>query len=108
MKKNLHLSIPGLILALAGAAFAFGGCTTADAGGPPDDAAITERVKSDFAHNDHLVSHPIKVRTENGVVHLSGLVATQSEKTEAEKDAMAVGGVKSVVNNLVVSDFRMQ
>ena len=93
---------------LAGAAFALGGCMTADAGGPPDDAAITQRVKSDFAHNDHLVSHPIKVWTENGVVHLSGLVASENEKMEAEKDTLAVGGVKSVVNNLVVSDLRMQ
>jgi osmotically-inducible protein OsmY len=108
MKKNLHPSAPVLIFALAGAAFAFGGCTTADAGGPPDDAAITQRVKNDFAHNDHLVSHQIKVWSENGVVHLSGLVATLSEKMEAEKDAMAVGGVKSVVNNIVVSDLRMQ
>jgi osmotically-inducible protein OsmY len=105
MKKNLHSSIPVLILALAGAAFAFGGCTT-DAGGPPDDAAITQRVENDFAHNYHLMSRPPKVRTENGVVHLSGLVATESLKEEAEKDALAVGGVKSVVNNIVVSDIR--
>jgi hyperosmotically inducible protein len=60
------------------------------------DAWITTKVKSEFATAKHLKASDISVSTNDGVVTLSGSVASDKQKTRAENIAKGVKGVKSV------------
>lgn len=60
------------------------------------DAWITTKVKTELATAKHVKASDISVETSDGVVTLSGMVSTKSEKTHAVKLAKAVKGVKSV------------
>ncbi|WP_049622594.1 BON domain-containing protein [Frateuria defendens] len=60
------------------------------------DAWITTKVKSEFATTKGIHATDINVDTSDGMVKLSGTVASEREKTKAEKVAKAVKGVKSV------------
>ena len=64
--------------------------------GKVDDAWITTKVKSEFAANKGVKATDITVSTNEGVVTLSGNVATTKEKTRATAIAKKVKGVKSV------------
>jgi hyperosmotically inducible protein len=67
------------------------------------DAAITTSVKSKLIANSGTSGRNIKVKTENGVVMLSGQVKSESEKTLALQIAGSTKGVKNVQDGLVVS-----
>jgi osmotically-inducible protein OsmY len=69
-----------------------------------DDAAITTAVKSKLMWSKHTEGMDTKVVTDNGKVELSGTVATQQAKQHAEKLAKNTDGVRSVSNQLQVSD----
>ncbi|MFS8137305.1 MAG: BON domain-containing protein [Thermomonas sp.] len=60
------------------------------------DAWITTKVKSDFGTTKGVSATDISVTTNDGVVMLSGNVASAAEKKHAKKIAMHVKGVKSV------------
>jgi hyperosmotically inducible protein len=60
------------------------------------DAWITTKVKSEFGTTKDVSATDISVSTNDGVVTLSGTVATQAEKARAERVAQSVKGVKSV------------
>ncbi|MEO7068816.1 MAG: BON domain-containing protein [Rhodanobacter sp.] len=60
------------------------------------DAWITTKVKSEFATKKGIKGSEISVETHDGVVTLSGTVATNMEKTKAKRVASKVKGVKSV------------
>jgi hyperosmotically inducible periplasmic protein len=64
--------------------------------GKTDDAWITTKVKSEFATKKAVKGSDISVTTTEGVVALTGTVTTAKEKSNAEKIAKAVKGVKSV------------
>jgi len=103
MKMILPRSSIGLTLALAGA-LVLGACATpADSGKPIDDATIASRVKGDLSSNDHLSGYNLRVSVVNGVVYLHGMVGSLDLKSEAERLAMSVGGVKSVENDVDVN-----
>jgi len=53
---------------------------------------------------DPMIPHPeqIRVRTENYVVTLEGLVSSQAEKERAEQDAWCLFAVDKVINQLTV------
>jgi osmotically-inducible protein OsmY len=53
---------------------------------------------------DPMISHPdqIRIRTQNYVVTLDGLVDTQAEKERAEQDAWCLFAVDKVINQLAV------
>ncbi|HRK78110.1 MAG TPA: BON domain-containing protein [Thiobacillus sp.] len=53
---------------------------------------------------DPMIPHPeqIRIHTDNYVVTLEGLVATQTEKDRAEQDAWCLFAVDKVINNLAV------
>ncbi|HEY5080189.1 MAG TPA: BON domain-containing protein [Opitutaceae bacterium] len=67
-----------------------------------DDASITSQVK--FALLSHRSTSAIstKVTTENGVVNISGVAASDAEKSLVTKLAQDTRGVKSVVNDMSV------
>lgn len=60
------------------------------------DAWITTKVKSEFGTTKGVKATDISVETSDGVVTLSGTVATAKEKARAERVAKKVKGVKSV------------
>ncbi|HEY4291711.1 BON domain-containing protein [Luteibacter sp.] len=72
--------------------------------GKADDAWITTKVKSEFATAKNVKATDISVDTKEGMVTLTGTVATAAEKSKAEHLAKSVKGVKSVdASGLTVS-----
>lgn len=72
--------------------------------GKVDDTWITTKVKSDFAADKAVKATDISVSTSDGVVTLTGTVATAKEKSHAESLAKKIKGVKSVdASGLTVS-----
>lgn len=69
-----------------------------------DDATITTAVKSKLLWSKHTEGMDTKVVTNAGKVELSGTVATQQAKQQAEKLAKNTDGVRSVDNKLQVGD----
>jgi osmotically-inducible protein OsmY len=67
-----------------------------------DSSAITATVKADLLAEPGLSSMQISVETYKDVVQLSGFVDSYDVKRRAGSIAMAVDGVKSVRNDLVV------
>lgn len=66
------------------------------------DSAITMKVKAELLATEGIRPTGIRVRTENGVVHLEGKVQNDSEKLSALNAVRAVDGVQSVVDGMQV------
>ncbi len=70
-----------------------------------NDAWLWVKTRFDLAAEDDLRDSTIEVDVDNGVVTLTGTVASAAQKTRAEQSVKALDGVKSVRNQLkVVSD----
>lgn len=67
-----------------------------------DDTTITTTVKGKLAAEKGSTLTRVQVDTNRGVVQLSGVVDTSTDRIRAEEVARRVGGVKGVVNNLQV------
>jgi len=67
-----------------------------DSNEPVTDSWITTKVKSDLLVSDSTPGTDIKVETVNGVVSLSGSVATQAEHDQAVAKSKAIKGVTRV------------
>ncbi|MBK7900828.1 MAG: BON domain-containing protein [Azonexus sp.] len=65
-----------------------------------DDSAITAKVKAAILNDPSLKVAEINVETFKGVVQLSGFVSSQAAANKAVEVARAVGGVKSVKNDM--------
>jgi len=74
----------------------------AEAGKPLSDASLTQIVKSALQSESSLNAQKIDVENRNGNVALHGVVASEEQKEKAARIVAAVGGVKSVANNLAV------
>lgn len=85
-------------------AFAFGACAGAGTttGRYVDDSVITTKVKTKLLEDAETKGLSINVTTDDGVVHLTGLVESQKEKDRAEVLAKQVDGAKLVKNELSV------
>jgi hyperosmotically inducible periplasmic protein len=66
------------------------------------DPAITAAVKGKFTGDTTVSALKIDVDTSDGVVTLTGEVATQAEKDQALRLARETEGVKSVTDRLTV------
>ncbi|HTI48743.1 MAG TPA: BON domain-containing protein [Casimicrobiaceae bacterium] len=66
------------------------------------DAAITTKVKAEFAKEKNVSATHIKVDTDNGVVKLSGTARSQQEADRAAQLARDTKGVTSVENDIQV------
>ena len=64
--------------------------------GKVDDAWITTKVKSEFATTSEIPASKISVDTHDGMVRLTGTVASNMDKNKAIQVAHSVKGVKSV------------
>lgn len=70
-----------------------------------DDGRIEDAVRIRLAGNrDTGGAGRIKVEVKNGAVVLSGPVESERQKAAAEKQAKKVKGVKSVTNQLVITE----
>lgn len=76
--------------------------TTSDAAN--GDTQITSAIQGKLYADPTIQSKQISVDSEQGVVTLAGTVATDVERTQASAAAATVPGVKTVVNNIVVSN----
>ncbi len=79
----------------------FNGCKSAPAT-PEDDAALTQGVQGKLSSDTSLANEPIQASVQQGVATLSGTVSSEAARALAASDAAQVGGVRTVVNNLVV------
>ena len=81
------------------------GCTTGKGSSRPiSDASISIAVQAKLIR-DHASHFPrINVETEHGVVNLTGVVKTDSQRTQAEYLASQVDGVVKVNNNLQIQN----
>ncbi len=75
---------------------------TANAAAKIDDATLTTKVKAAVLAEPGLKSLQINVDTKDAVVTLQGTVDNMALKERATQIAQSVGGVRSVVDNLVV------
>lgn len=67
-----------------------------------DDKTISTKVKTELAKDPVASATQVQVETYQGVVQLSGFVASDEIKSRSEEIARNTEGVKSVKNNLIV------
>ena len=79
------------------------GETADDAGNAAANATLTTKVKTKFLADERVSGLKIDVDSNNGIVTLTGTVATAAEKNAAIALAKNTDGVKSVVDRLKVS-----
>jgi len=93
-----------LLSALIGPVVAHAGDTTTDTTGEYlDDAGITAKVKMAFADDKWVKGRKISVRTDHGVVDLTGAVNSKDESDRATELASKVKSVSAVHNNLTIT-----
>ena len=93
----LRALLASLLLALAGCAG-----TSESAGEYIDDAALTARVKAAFVADRVVSALNIRVDSDKGHVHLTGVARSSEEVRQAEAVARQVRGVRSVRNDVVM------
>jgi hyperosmotically inducible periplasmic protein len=76
--------------------------TTDTPGQYVDDATITAKVKAAFAEDKMVKGRDISVRTDHGVVDLTGTVNSKAESDKATNLATKVKAVSAVHNNISV------
>lgn len=113
--RMLSIVLVPLVLVLSGMSELMAGQA---ANGEPalerlNDDAITEDVEGKLAadniQNMNMMAFDhVDVRTERGVVILSGVVPTSEYKVRAEQLAGQVNGVKRISNNLQIQNVKQQ
>ncbi len=81
----------------------FAGCNALKVGQSTDDKAVTTQIQAKLFDDSVLKTRDIHVASDKGTVTLTGTVGTDLEKAAVERIASQAEGVKSVVNQLVVS-----
>ena len=103
MARARHSSCCAVLLVLV--LLLLPGCvalTGETAGENIDDAVITTEIKSKLAAERVLHTTKVGVKTERGVVYLTGSVETAGERSQVVQIAQKVKGVRDVVNHLEV------
>jgi hypothetical protein len=93
-RRRHEVQFPAAALALA-IVLASGAC-----GRDVPDAEVTTRVSQSLDRAPDLAAYEIDVATENGEVTLSGRVAQDEQRNQAEQIARATPGVEDVVNRI--------
>jgi hypothetical protein len=91
------------IMLFALLAFSLAGCTSQQTANSRTDSQVAADIQNKINSDPALPNKQISVGASGGVVTLSGTVASESERVSAGNDASQVEGVKTVLNNLVVS-----
>ena len=87
---------------LANRAAATASVAASKAGGTMSESAITAKIKSKMALDDHVNARAINIDTSGSVVALSGVVASAQERARAVDLARDTEGVSRVVDHLQV------
>ncbi|PHM50620.1 BON domain-containing protein [Xenorhabdus miraniensis] len=69
-----------------------------------DDSAITAKVKGKLLEHKGINSNDISVKTEKGVVYLSGFVKNKHQAAKIAKIVHGVKGVKSVKSTIEIKE----
>ena len=96
MKKSFPLILSFLLVIILGLGL---GCAK-----KPDDAKISSEVQDKFSQDSGLSTRQLAVKADAGVVTLSGTVDNDAQRDAAGRQAASVAGVKTVINNLEVSN----
>lgn len=70
-----------------------------------EDSAITTSLKASYLKDDFLKGIDIHIVTKDGVVTLSGELASNEDINKAIKIAKGIEGVKDVTSNLEVTEL---
>lgn len=97
----------GLLCVLLAATLFAAGCSKFLARGK-SDAETAQAVMTKIFSDPNVPTKQISVQSNNGVVTLSGNVASDNERQAAAGDAAQVEGVRTVVNNLQVAPTSAQ
>jgi hypothetical protein len=97
MKRNSPIIIGLLLAVILGIGV---GCAK-----KPDDTKISGEIQNKFSQDSGLGSKQLAVKAESGVVTLSGTVDNDAQREAAGKQAASIAGVKTVINNLEVSNI---
>ena len=76
----------------------------AEARRPLADSSLVEIVRQALLSESSLDARKIDVETRNGNVSLNGTVDSPEQREKVERIVMSVGGVRSVTNNLAISE----
>ena len=100
MKRTVSLLAATMLLA---ATAGYAATTTKESAGQYlDDAAITTKVKAAMFDTSNLKAMHIDVKTNQGVVQLSGFVGSKAQAARATEVARGVDGVKGVKNDIQI------
>lgn len=100
--KGWHHIAPLLIMAFVLAAFGCGTPLGQDAEVSDRNEYIAAKVKVALVQEAGLDAAPIDITVRNGVVTLGGFVEKEPQRLAAEKAAVLVSGVDSVINNIQI------
>src|SRR5438477_6890815 len=70
----------------------------------PDDTKVSSEIQNKFSQDSGLSSKQLTVKAKDGVVTLEGRVDNDSQRDAAARQAAAVSGVRTVINNLQVGN----
>lgn len=93
MKRNLSVGLIAIALLAAG-------CSRV---GSRTDAQVASDVQNKINGDSSIPDKQLNINANNGVVTLTGSVATDAARNAAANDAAQIEGVKTVVNNLEVA-----
>jgi len=102
IKRLFNPARTAIAVVSVAAAFVLAGCKSKT----PDaalDPALTTQVQGRIASDPNLSGQTIQAAVAGGVVTLNGAVTSETARTIASQDVAQVAGVRSVVDNLVVS-----
>ena len=102
-KVNMPRLKFGIGCILIASALLFAGCEALKLGQSTDDKTTTTQIQARLFDDPVLKTRDIHVTSDKGTVTLTGTVGTELEKAAVERIAGQAAGVKSVVNQLVVS-----
>jgi hyperosmotically inducible protein len=87
---------------LASRAMAKASVAASNVGGTMSDGALTAKIKSKMALDDHVRGRAINVDTSGSVVTITGVVASADERERAVRLARDTEGITEVVDRLQV------
>lgn len=70
------------------------------------DVKLEEAVQASLHRYPALLADSLRVRSENGVVYVSGFVSTYLEQAEVDRMLKNTPGVTKFVNMTTIDDFR--
>jgi hyperosmotically inducible protein len=69
-----------------------------------EDGALTAKIKSKMALDDHVKAREIDVDTSDGLITLTGTLQSEAERERAIRLTLETEGVRTIIDALVVSD----